>query len=213
MNDDAWTNDAQRFLDGDGDPPADADERARAGRFAAEVAMYAADLDVPSADLDARVLAAVRARAARRAWWRWFVRPHRLVIRPALAAAAAVVLVVLSAGVARMIGPGAPPVPAPSASGSDGVLVRFEFVAPAAHRVSLAGSFNGWNDSTLTFSHGTQAGVWTVTVALPPGEYQYLFVVDGERWIPDPTAHAQVKDEFGQTNSLLVVGPRGVVRS
>jgi hypothetical protein len=38
-------------------------------------------------------------------------------------------------------------------------------------------------------------------------------VVDGERWVPDPAAHAQVRDEFGQSNSVLVVGPRGVVRS
>jgi hypothetical protein len=37
--------------------------------------------------------------------------------------------------------------------------------------------------------------------------------VDGRRWIPDPAAHAQVADDFGQRNSLLVVGPRGVVRS
>jgi 1,4-alpha-glucan branching enzyme len=93
------------------------------------------------------------------------------------------------------------------------VLVRFDLLAPEAHSVALAGSFNGWDDSTTVFSRSAEAGVWTVTVALAPGEYQYLFVVDGRRWIPDPAAHAQVEDEFGQRNSLLVVGPRGVVRS
>jgi hypothetical protein len=215
MTDDSWTDEAQRFLDGDGEPPGDATERGQAARFAAALGLYAAQLEVPSAELDERVLGAVRSRATRRAWWRWFVMPRRIVVRPVMAVAAAVALVVLSAVVGRVVVPGLSPVtsqtsPAP-ADGS--VLVRFEYVAPSAHRVTLAGSFNGWNDSTITFSQGAQPGVWTVTVALPPGEYQYLFVVDGDRWIPDPDAHAQVEDDFGQTNSLLVVGPRGVVRS
>jgi 1,4-alpha-glucan branching enzyme len=93
------------------------------------------------------------------------------------------------------------------------VLVRFELVAPDAERVALAGSFNAWNDRATPFVRNAASGMWTVTLALPPGEHQYLFVVDGNRWIPDPAAHAQVQDEFGQTNSVLVVGPRGVVRS
>ena len=63
------------------------------------------------------------------------------------------------------------------------------------------------------FVRGGEDDQWTVTVALAPGRYQYLFVVDGDEWIPDPRAHAQIEDEFGQVNSLLVVGPRGVVRS
>jgi hypothetical protein len=215
MTDDSWSQEVQRYLDGDGDPPADAIERGQAARFAAAVGLYATGLNPPSADLDERVLAAARSRAARRAWWRWFVQPRRIVVRPVLAAAAAVVLVVLSAVVARLAGPTHAPVASQprTASATGSVLVRFEYVAPAAHQVTLAGSFNGWNDSTIAFTRGTQPGVWSVTVALPPGEYQYLFVVDGERWIPDPAAHAQVEDDFGQRNSLLVVGPRGVVRS
>jgi 1,4-alpha-glucan branching enzyme len=93
------------------------------------------------------------------------------------------------------------------------VLVRFELVAPQAGRVALAGSFNNWNDSTILFSESSETGRWAVTVPLPPGEHEYLFVVDGERWIPDPEAHAQVDDGFGNLNSMIVVGPRGVVRS
>jgi len=214
MTDDSWTDEAQRFLDGDGDPPTDATERGQAARFAAALGLYAAQLDVPSAELDEQVLGAVRSRATRRAWWRWFVLPRRIVVRPVMAAAAAVVLVVLAGVVGRVVAPGPSPAASqPPAAAGGTVLVRFEYVAPAAHRVTLAGSFNGWNDSTITFTQGSQQGVWTVTVALRPGEYQYLFVVDGERWIPDPAAHAQVEDDFGQTNSLLVVGPRGVVRS
>jgi len=48
---------------------------------------------------------------------------------------------------------------------------------------------------------------------LPIGEHQYQFVVDGRTWRPDSTAHAQVDDGFGGTNSVIVVGPKGLVRT
>jgi hypothetical protein len=215
MTDGGWSDEAQRLLDGDEAAAPEAKERGRAARFAAAVGLYAAQLPSPTEDLDARVMNAVRARAASRAWWRWFVRPQRVAIRPVWAAAAAVVLMALAGVLTRTLGPGAPPHVdvslAPAAERS--VLVRFEFYAPDAREVSLAGSFNNWSSDVTTFDRGGQTGWWTVTVALEPGEHQYLFVVDGQRWMPDPGAHAQVQDEFGQVNSLLVVGPRGVVRS
>jgi len=31
--------------------------------------------------------------------------------------------------------------------------------------------------------------------------------------VPDPTAHAQVDDGFGGRNSVIIVGPKGLVRS
>ena len=36
-----------------------------------------------------------------------------------------------------------------------------------------------------------------------PGVYQYMFVVDGQRWITDPQAAESVADGFGQQNSLM----------
>jgi hypothetical protein len=213
-----WSDAAHRYLDGAGAPPDDPGERADAARLAAALAEYADALPPLDAGLDARIMGALRrrARGRRAAWWRWFVEPRRVALRPALAAAAMVALVVLTSLVTLEIGRrgrGAP-LAAPAAEVPAGtVLVRFELQAPDARRVALAGSFNEWNDSTIVFTRGGAAGVWAVTIALPPGRYQYLFVVDGERWMPDPGAHAQVEDEFGQQNSLLVVGPRGVVRS
>lgn len=213
-----WSRAAQRYLDGEGPPPADAGERARADRLRAALDAYAAALAVPGADMDRAVMAAVRAGRAsgRRPAWRWLFE-SRFEVRPALALAAAVALVVLSVALTTIVRPsGGPPVRPVAGSGGEvagTVLVRFELAAPDADRVALAGSFNAWNDSATPFLRNPASGVWTVTVALPPGEHQYLFVVDGNRWIPDPAAHAQVQDEFGQTNSVLVVGPRGVVRS
>ncbi len=215
-----WSPEAHRYLDGDGALPADAGEAARVAAFRAAVDDWAGTVRAPDAALEARLMDAVRARAAggasatRRAWWRWFVEPHQIAVRPAFAAAAAVALIAASAVVSFLLQP-PDAVPAPVAAGTSAgtILVRFELRAPDARHVALAGSFNGWNESAVAFSRANEAGLWTVTVALRPGEYQYLFVVDGERWMPDPAAHAQVQDEFGQTNSLLVVGPRGVVRS
>lgn len=216
MTSDDWSEATRRYLDGDGPAPADPAERERADRLNAAFAAYAAELVPPGAEVDRAVLASVRARQmARRGWWRWLVEPRQLAVRPAVAAAALVVILVAGAALAALIGsPDRPGAELRVAAPPDRtVLVRFELVAPDAHSVALAGSFNGWNDSTTVFTQGVEAGVWTVTVALVPGEYQYLFVVDGRRWIPDPAAHAQVEDDFGQRNSLLVVGPRGVVRS
>ncbi|MDH3497563.1 MAG: glycogen-binding domain-containing protein [Gemmatimonadota bacterium] len=215
-----WSPEAQRYLDGDGALPADAGEAARVAAFQAAVDDWAGTVRAPDAALDARLMETVRARAAagapatQRAWWRWFVEPHQIAVRPAFAAAAAVALIAVSSAVAFLLdAPDPTPVPMATGTNAGTILVRFELRAPDARHVALAGSFNGWNDSTVVFSQAAEAGLWTVTVALRPGEYQYLFVVDGERWMPDPAAHAQVQDEFGQTNSLLVVGPRGVVRS
>jgi hypothetical protein len=212
-----WSDDAQRYLDGSGLPPDDPRERAEAARLAAALTALGDALPPLDAALDARVMALVRrrARAARTAWWRWFVEPRLVPLRPALAAAAAAGLVVLTSLATLQIrgrdGGVSPPVTAAAPAGT--VLVRFELNAPEAWRVALAGSFNEWSDSSIVFTRAGSSGRWTVTVALPPGRHQYLFVVDGDRWMPDPAAHAQVEDEFGQRNSLLVVGPRGVVRS
>jgi len=210
-----WSPDQQRFLDGDA-PPARPADRDAAERFGAAVREWSAALPALGEPVDARVMDAVRARARarRRAWWRWFVEPRRVAFRPALAAAAAAALVVVSSLVTILLS-GRVDAPAAAAGGPapGTILVRFDLVAPEARRVALAGSFNAWSDSTIVFRRSAEPGVWSVTVALPPGRHQYLFVVDGERWIPDPSAHAQVEDEFGQRNSLLVVGPRGVVRS
>jgi 1,4-alpha-glucan branching enzyme len=92
------------------------------------------------------------------------------------------------------------------------VFVRFELVAPGARTVSVAGSFNGWRVDALPMVRGA-AGLWSVTVPLPVGEHRYEFVVDQTRWVPDPTAHSQVDDGFGGRNSVIVVGPKGLVRS
>jgi 1,4-alpha-glucan branching enzyme len=93
----------------------------------------------------------------------------------------------------------------------DTVYVRFEFSAPAARAVNVAGDFNGWKPDVTQLSRGT-GGVWVATIPIVVGVHKYQFVVDGDTWVPDPAA-GTTDDGFGGRNSLIVVGPKGVVRS
>jgi hypothetical protein len=76
------------------------------------------------------------------------------------------------------------------------VFVRLVFVQPGARSVSVAGDFNGWNP-TQTKLDRVDGGVWTVTIPLKPGRYEYMFVVDGKQWIADPLAAEDAGDGFG----------------
>lgn len=65
-------------------------------------------------------------------------------------------------------------------------FVEFSLDAPKAKAVSLAASFNGFDEEALRLAR-EEDGLWRVTVPLPPGTYEYGFLVDG-RWTPDPEA-------------------------
>jgi hypothetical protein len=174
------------------------------------------------ASLDDRIMARIRERAVdspqlsvdskpvnrRLSTVDWFLKPQPVRVRPVwlgLALAAVLVLLLVPRG-SRTATPTA------AVATADTVYVRFQVAAPAARNVAVAGSFNGWDAATLPLRRVAD-GSWEATIALPVGEHRYQFVVDGQRWIPDPSAQAQVDDGFGGTNSVIVVGPKGVVRS
>ena len=212
---DGFGPEAQRYLDGDGAVQVPADERARADRLAEAARAYGASLPTVDARLDDAVMTAVRARApvAEPLGWRWLVTPQQVRIRPVLLpllAAAALALWLLPRGALRDAAPAAEAVAA--ATPHDTVFVRFDLSAPDAREVAVAGSFNGWRPESMQMVRGA-GGVWSVTVPLAIGEHRYQFVVDGQRWVPDPTAQALADDGFGGRNSVIVVGPKGVVRS
>jgi 1,4-alpha-glucan branching enzyme len=75
---------------------------------------------------------------------------------------------------------------------------------PSAEKVELAGSFNDWLPETTPMQKNSQ-GDWSVSLRLQPGTYQYQFVIDGQRWNPDPHAIRTVDDGFGQRNSVLII--------
>ena len=84
-----------------------------------------------------------------------------------------------------------------------GQIVRFLFTDPAAHEVSVVGSFNDWNPGATSLSHISH-GRWMVRLSLRAGRYEYQFVVDG-RWIHDRSATELVENPFGGINSVVRV--------
>ena len=90
------------------------------------------------------------------------------------------------------------------------LLVQFRLQASDASTVRLAGSFTNWQPQYDL--HQTAPGVWTVTLPLPQGVHDYAFVIDGQRWVPDPYAQS-VDDGFGGTNSRIAILPPDHSRS
>ena len=74
-----------------------------------------------------------------------------------------------------------------------------------AHIVAIAGDFNGWNPQANLLEDPDGDGIWTGTLNLEPGKYEYMFVIDGEKWLPDPNALRYVKDGFGNKNAILEI--------
>lgn len=93
--------------------------------------------------------------------------------------------------------------PAPSAAPVPGGVL-FRIAAPAAARVSVVGNFNNWDPAATPLSDSTGDGAWERILRLPPGRYQYMFLVDG-KWITPPNAPHIVQDGFGRQNGLLIV--------
>lgn len=211
---DRWSADAHRYLDGTPHGDLDPEERREADLVLEAVEAWTEGLEPPTKALDDAVMARIRARAPRPAdhGWRWLIRPQPIRMRPVwvpLAAAAALAFWLVAK-------PGPEPeqsIPVASASATaDTVFVHFHLVAPDARVVALTGTFNGWAADAYQMAR-EDGGIWSITLPLPVGEYQYQFVINGERWIPDPRSQARVDDGFGGTNSVVVVGPRGVVQS
>jgi hypothetical protein len=84
------------------------------------------------------------------------------------------------------------------------LTVTFVLDTPAARSVALAGDFTDWKTSGYQLERRASDGKWQITVRLRRDRsYVYSFVIDGERWVPDPGAPETVEDGFGGVNSIL----------
>ncbi len=81
--------------------------------------------------------------------------------------------------------------------------VSFSLSAPEAHDVKLAGEFNEWSEAANVMKKGSD-GVWKTSVLLPPGTYQYNYVVDGQ-WTNDPDCQTRVRNSYGTYNCVCEV--------
>jgi serine protease AprX len=74
-----------------------------------------------------------------------------------------------------------------------------------AKSVALVGDFNSW-DTVLTPLRKDESGLWFAEVEAPKaGRYQYKFIVDGSRWLEDPSNGMKVPDNYGGLNSVLAI--------
>jgi 1,4-alpha-glucan branching enzyme len=83
------------------------------------------------------------------------------------------------------------------------VEVCFSLFEPTAGKVALCGVFNSWSEDSSLMSRGND-GHWKATLALPPGRYEYKFLVDGQ-WMPDLHAAENVMNGYGTLNSVVEV--------
>lgn len=84
----------------------------------------------------------------------------------------------------------------------NGTTFRFANRDLAGKKVTVAGSFNGWNSDALPLTE-TSPGQFERYVPLPPGRHEYKFVIDGE-WILDP----ENPDKNADGSNSIAEGPR-----
>jgi len=102
--------------------------------------------------------------------------------------------------------------------------ILFQFEAPSAKLVTLAGDFpdnlwGGTGSSNSTYdpkidamyddgTHGdivADDGIWSLVKNVKSGRYTYKFVVDRNSWFTDPNALETADDGYGGKNSVIIV--------
>jgi len=158
--------------------------------------------EAPVGSVAARVMAEVRRPPLRlgQRVAQWLTERHAVTIavRPIWSLALAVALAAIAVIPAR--GPG------PMLGEQEGIA-QFVGRFPDARSVEVVGSFTDWRPGAVVLRDDDHDGIWRATVVLPVGEHEYMFVVDGERWVADPLAGRYVDDGFGRQNALLFVRP------
>ena len=165
-------------------------------------------------DLEERVIMELGDRHPRLRWFQWLgqllapTRGARLGQVAVIGATAAIFLFVgLTLSDRILPGGGAPKLslqPVLLADGTQEVL----FVLPAldAKNVAVVGNFNAWEGTALSDPDGD--GIWTASIPLSPGRYEYAFIIDGRWWGQDPLADEYIQS-FGEYSSVRYIGRGG----
>jgi len=78
-----------------------------------------------------------------------------------------------------------------------------------AHNVTVAGSFNNWNEKELKMIPSGNG--WILPLYLREGTHAYKFIVD-KQWITDPANKLKRPDGAGHNNSVIGIGDSLVFR-
>lgn len=82
--------------------------------------------------------------------------------------------------------------------------VTFTIHAEKGKSVHVAGQFNDWDPTAKEMSYKAKEGIYTTTLKLAPGKYEYKFVIDGA-WCADPENIEAVPNDQGTLNSVITV--------
>ncbi|MCB0640072.1 MAG: isoamylase early set domain-containing protein [Phaeodactylibacter sp.] len=74
-----------------------------------------------------------------------------------------------------------------------------------AETVAIVGEFNDWNTTEPVEMKKLKDGSFKATVELESGrEYQFRYIIDGEKWENDWQADKYVATPFGVDNSVVI---------
>ena len=87
--------------------------------------------------------------------------------------------------------------------GSPASSLNFTFNGPPGEIVTVAGNFNSWDPFMYQLVEAP-AGVYSLSLPLPPGRYHYVFFHRGQRYI-DPNNPKRVYSQDGSIVSEIVI--------
>ncbi|HEX6314975.1 MAG TPA: isoamylase early set domain-containing protein [Gemmatimonadaceae bacterium] len=86
------------------------------------------------------------------------------------------------------------------------VVHQFTYYQKGLKSIALVGEFNDWQADSTALTE-VSPGVWTVSLRLRPGVYEYQFILDGTQRVTDPTM-PQASSDFGSPNSVVTVSAK-----
>lgn len=89
-------------------------------------------------------------------------------------------------------------------------LYKVTFTVPAeaaveAKKIALVGEFNGWNPEEAIALKKQKDGSFKTSLELAAGEYQFRYILDGEKWENDWAADKYVPAGVEDTENSVVV--------
>lgn len=82
--------------------------------------------------------------------------------------------------------------------------VEFRLVTTPGLRVAVVGSFNEWDPERHPLPEAEVGGLYRLVLRLPPGEYEYRFVV-GDGWRQDKRVPDLISQDYVSATRRLVV--------
>jgi hypothetical protein len=79
----------------------------------------------------------------------------------------------------------------------------FKYNGPPGETITIAGSFNGW-DPFMYKMRESVPGIYSLTLSLPPGQYNYVFYHRGQR-ILDPINDQKIYTREGLAASQILI--------